>query len=585
MIEYRCPSCELVTDQSICPVCGTMAKKQSAIYCCLNCRIPVWDTSCPICGGAAVPLAADVRPVFPQERLLMEILAGEEPLTFLNESVWFGGGRYLLIRSDGVKGIRVYPKRADIAGVQEALGAYQDRNCPGRDWLSPWIEANRERYQGLTAEAVYAIQQEAEKYSIRQMFVSFSGGKDSTVTSDLVMRALGTPSVIHIYGDTTLEFPETQAYIARFRADHPRTPLLTAKNEEKNFFQMCEVVGPPSRVMRWCCTVFKTGAITHKIERTFPGVKKILSFQGIRRSESSSRARYDRVSENSKIGKQVAFSPVIDWMDYDIWLYLLTREGEPDSGVTFNEAYRMGYTRVGCWCCPNNSEWSTFLTRVYHPEEYDRWRNQLIAFARKVGKPDPEDYVDQGGWKARQGGNGLEVSRRMVMGFTPCVTQEDTLNFTLVRPVSEALYELFRPFGELDFEMGNQRLGEVYVLDREGMPILLLQGRAGQTELRVSVPNLPLSGFRNLRDAELKIRCQLSKYQICLGCSACVSVCTRDAIQVRDEGGEYPLYRIDPRRCNHCGRCISHHDGGCFMRDVIRTKAGGIKGWMQTGSD
>ena len=56
--------------------------------------------------------------------------------------------------------------------------------------------------------------------------------------------------------------------------------------------------------MRWCCTIFKTGAINRKIETIYANKTKVLSFQGIRRSESNSRNKYDRVSESSKISKQ-----------------------------------------------------------------------------------------------------------------------------------------------------------------------------------------------------------------------------------------------------------------------------------------
>ena len=41
------------------------------------------------------------------------------------------------------------------------------------------------------------------------------------------------------------------------------------------------------------------------------------------------------------------------------------------------------------------------------PEQSRKWRNFLLEFAEKIGKPDPEVYVDTGKWKARQGGNGL----------------------------------------------------------------------------------------------------------------------------------------------------------------------------------
>ena len=51
-----------------------------------------------------------------------------------------------------------------------------------------------------------------DQYSIDEMFVSFSGGKDSTVVSHLVTKALGSHKVLHIFGDTTLEHDLTYEY-------------------------------------------------------------------------------------------------------------------------------------------------------------------------------------------------------------------------------------------------------------------------------------------------------------------------------------------------------------------------------------
>ena len=83
------------------------------------------------------------------------------------------------------------------------------------------------------------------------------------------MRALGNPKVLHIFGDTTLEFPFTYEYVKRFKQEHPQTPVITACNKEKDFEELCRMIGPPSRVMRWCCTVFKTGSIQKTIKSLF----------------------------------------------------------------------------------------------------------------------------------------------------------------------------------------------------------------------------------------------------------------------------------------------------------------------------
>ena len=78
--------------------------------------------------------------------------------------------------------------------------------------------------------------------------------------------------------------------------------------------------------MRWCCTVFKTGAIQRTISSAFRNKTNILTFYGIRHSESASRSKYDRESDSPKITKQTVASPIIDWIDFDVWLYILTEK-------------------------------------------------------------------------------------------------------------------------------------------------------------------------------------------------------------------------------------------------------------------
>ena len=85
-----------------------------------------------------------------------------------------------------------------------------------------------------------------------KIVISFSGGKDSTVVADLVIKALGNPNLVHIFGDTTLEFPTTLEYAERYRKSHLQAIFQVAKNYEQNFMSVCEDIGPPARMMRWC---------------------------------------------------------------------------------------------------------------------------------------------------------------------------------------------------------------------------------------------------------------------------------------------------------------------------------------------
>lgn len=581
MIKYECRKCDgLICETSICPVCNERTYiNKSEIFYCDNCNIPLFDKICPICNSEARYFGTDVRPVFAEERLLLECIL-DKPFAFVEKSVWNTSGNNYYVNGEKIKFVIkdvVNEKNADeirtkIEQNKEKNKIYED-NFLKQNYIINFIKANRIRYNSIVTEAHEYIKKISQKYDYDSMFVSFSGGKDSTVTSDLVINALNNEKIIHIYGDTTLEYPETGVYLEEFRKIHPRTPMLIAKNKDQDFNELCKVIGPPSRMMRWCCTIFKTGSITRKIDSTFKNKIKVLTFQGLRRNESIARSKYDRESNGAKITKQQTVAPIIDWLDFDVWLYILTRN------IPFNNAYKKGFSRVGCWCCPNNSYWSEYLSNIYMNEQYIKFHNILVDFAKQIGKPDPKEYVSSGGWKARQGGNGLNYSNNAILSFKPCVLEENAYNFELNKPITETLYELFKPFGLLDFNIGNKRLGEVYVLGKKDkQPLLKLTGKIGQNLLKVSVLR-ETAVFCNLKINEMLIKNQITKFQTCIGCMACESVCKYNAINIRhnemQKGEKFNIsYTIDEKKCVGCLECVKHFSGGCYMKKVLRTKQG-----------
>lgn len=576
MINYHCPKCAIAVNHSECPVCGERTEVKSELYWCSSCNVPTYDSVCHLCQNNCEYFTSDARPVFPEERLLLEIIL-DKPLAFINDSVWNGtGNRYYVngkkipLKISKVKDLDPNVVRQEIEKYT-GLNSYDSFNA----YIEKWVVANKAHFEFITTEAKQYINEISSKYlndETNAAFVSFSGGKDSTVVSDLVRKALANPSIIHIFGNTTLEFPHTYDYVARFRAENRKTPMLRAENKEQDFFNLCETFGPPSRTLRWCCTIFKTGFIGEKIKSTFADRKKVLTFYGIRRSESTSRSKYERSSEGEKISKQLVASPIIDWIDYDIWLYILSTK------IDFNDAYKLGYTRVGCWCCPNNSQWSQFLASVYMPELYEKFYDILYRFAVKMGKEDPAEYVINGGWKARQGGAGIELSKNVAIDFKPCATDSKSFNYVLNKPITEQLYEFFKPFGILNFDMGKSRLGEVYVLDfKTKLPIIKLQGRLGTNELKISILNTPIANRTKIAEIELKFKCQITKYQLCAGCHACENACKHNAIKLIKNGESDCDYRyeIDENKCIHCFDCINHYTGGCYMRRVLLPRGKG----------
>lgn len=629
MIKYMCEKCNIEYEESECPICRDQeiidSHKEnrsieeevyrnkylsSSIYWCEICKVPTYTEKCVVCGSEGKYLCSDIRPVFPEERLLLEAAIGIDLKG--NKNIWnVSGNRYVI---DGEK-LKIQDREAtlediiskDVKEIKIKLNKLKEQklkalNKEFDEEIKRFIACNNQRLIDIENKAFQFTREISKDFSRTERFVSFSGGKDSTVISSIVTRALGEPATIHIYGDTTLEFRETGEYINRFRENNRFIPLKIAINKDKKFESMCELVGPPSRVMRWCCTIFKTGPITRKIDVLFKGKEKILSFHGIRWQESSSRKKYTKVSSDSKIAKQIVACPIIDWIDFDVWLYILARK------VDFNDAYRYGFTRVGCWLCPNNNEWSIFLSKLYVQGKkdeiditnlddqrsmrseklkvfgysYDNWRNYLIEFAKKVGKEDAEIYVDRGYWKARQGGNGVSMSSNIHVNFKPCVNEGNSFNYELKKPISKQLYEFFKPFGYVNYDYGNKRLNEVYILSKNNRPLLRLSGKEGSINLKVTVLQLPVAKCKNYKDIKLKIDCQLTKFQMCLTCLACESVCKHNAIKVKndafgnDKGNSMNefIYRIDDERCIRCGECINHFNAGCYMRKVLVVKRG-----------
>ena len=116
------------------------------------------------------------------------------------------------------------------------------------------------------------------------------------------------------------------------------------------------------------------------------------------------------------------------------------------------------------------------MSRIYMPDRSKKWRSFLIAFAEKIGKPDPEVYVDSGKWKARQGGNGLPVAGDVKIRFTNCTAEDHAKIYRLVRSYDDELIGMFVPFGRVAPELGKKLLHEVIVLDNKtNVPILSIQ--------------------------------------------------------------------------------------------------------------
>jgi phosphoadenosine phosphosulfate reductase len=426
------------------------------------------------------------------------------------------------------------------------------------------IKSTNEDKEGYPIGTEPFIEEQVKRYAKREIVVSFSGGKDSVVVSHLVRKALNNQSILHIFGDTTLEQPNTYDFLTEFKKNNPMTPFFEERNDDSNFFEMCEKIGPPSRVKSWCCSVFKTGPMGTTLSAMN---MKILTFYGVRRHESVSRSKYERVTQSPKLKQQIVASPVVDWLDIDIWLYMFTEK------LPINFAYRQGFSRVGCWCCPNNSELSDKFAKIYYPNEYDKWHDFLVDFAKQIGKPDAEEYIETGKWKARQGGAGLDSTGTKISS-KDCVMNDNTAKtYQLTRPIDNDFFELFKPFGKLNDSIGKRKLGELHILNKNDEPIFKLIAKTGETSVRIT---LLMTDSKELNKQYIKklgtffwnyIDNQIRKFQSCIYCKACDCVCPVSAIKI-----EHNKYTINEKLCTHCLKCINHFASGCLIAAALVTK-------------
>lgn len=511
-------------------------------------------------------IAQDLRPVFLEEKHLLKNMFNFNDEIYY-KSVWCTKqGRYII---DGVpfkesvvkkinslENFEVFREKVlEFEKTEHMILAedkiFQNFIIENQNHMNYLLNSREIDEEGHFVGAYPFIEEVSQKYSKRVSMISFSGGKDSTVVSHLVRKALNNQSILHIFGDTTLELPLTYRYVQKFKEENPMTPFFDEKNEENNFFEMCKEIGPPSRVSAWCCSIFKTGPMGTTLSNF---EEDFLTFYGVRRKESSSRSKYPKILKSTKIDKQLSIGPIIDWLDIDVWLYVLTEN------IDFNYSYRQGFPRVGCWVCPHKGTWSEFTAKIYNNSEYLKWEDFLLNFAKNIGKLDYETYVKQEKWKLRRGGDGLEKTKDIIMKQKECINEKNTYILNLNRDVDDEFITLFKPFGDISISTKG-KIQEMFVLNRNKEALFKVIFKDKSREIKITLIDL--------KDRYLygKITKQLNKFNTCIYCQACNSTCSFGALSVING-----KYSIDEKKCVNCLNCINKFDMGCLVASALRTK-------------
>jgi len=431
------------------------------------------------------------------------------------------------------------------------LDTNNERILPDGETLLPvdiaaMVEKNRELLEVIeqvTVKKIFDIYKRYHK-KLDIFHVAFSGGKDSIVLLELVKKALPKSSFVVVFGDTGMEFPDTYDVITKTE--------VQCRTDEIEFYRAAShlkpeeswrLFGPPSRVLRWCCSVHKSAPQTLKLREVLGKNDYVgMDFVGVRAHESATRADYDYENYGKKQKGQYSHNSILEWTSAEVWLYIYAH------GLVINEAYKKGNSRAGCLFCPMGGGKGDSFQRLCYPKEIDRFIDIIKNMnARDLGNSIAlETYITNGGWNARKNGRDLKIS-------TPRYhdeTKDGKLQITVTNPMSD-WHEWIKTLGEISFEYKIVKIKDGYTVT---VPERLLKEQ----------PVL-MKRFKQI----------FKKAAHCVGCRVCETNCRNGCISFNDG------LRIEG--CLHCGQC-HEIDDGCLVYHSLRLPQGGGKSMKSINS-
>jgi 3'-phosphoadenosine 5'-phosphosulfate sulfotransferase (PAPS reductase)/FAD synthetase/ferredoxin len=368
-------------------------------------------------------------------------------------------------------------------------------------------------------------------------YIAFSGGKDSVVLLDICHRVLPL-SVPVIFSDTDMELPDTCTVWREIQSRYPERGFICAKAESPAL-ENWRVFGPPSRTIRWCCSVHKSTPALMCLKRKLrKSALKVMAFVGVRGDESYGRSFYEDATDGAKNASQLNLMPILDWGAHELWLYIFAND------LIVNGAYKKGLTRVGCLMCPESPEkYEWFVDKAY-PQLLKPYSDIIIGTSAKHfdSAVEKSEFIGKRHWQARR--SGVVLRETLATPFEDA----DGLKTTFQSPhfQKELFYEWIKTLGTVvkERETEQQRLKLPNILD-DGI---------------LFIYNAPYTGggivtfeFRSKEEQTALlsvIRSFLKKVSGCVGCQSCEAECSLGAITVKD--GQL---KINGEKCTKCRSC------------------------------
>ena len=427
--------------------------------------------------------------------------------------------------------------------------------------IEAMVEANREMMEIIEQTTVKKILAVYTKYKKRLdcFHVAFSGGKDSCVLLDLVKKALPKGSFVAVFGDTSMEFPDTYEVIRKTKQQcmEDEIPFYIARSH-LNPKESWELFGPPSRVLRWCCSVHKSAPQTLKLREVIGKNDFVgLDFVGVRAQESVARSTYTYENYSVKQKGQFSHNSILEWTSAEIWLYIYRND------ILINDTYKKGNARAGCLFCPMSGGISDYLRRINYPTEVDMYIDLVkdTYDGDKYKQSNLESYILNGGWNARK--NGRELSRNPFLCIEKIINSN--LVITIINPNSD-WSEWIKTIGDLN------GCNSDYFIQLDGEKIMF-SVRPTTNGYLVTIPEIILKE----RPVFGKIFKQVfRKSSYCKGCRVCETNCRNGCISF--ENGKVKI--------TNCVKCHECHaiDSGCLLFHSLRHPQGGGKSMKSLNS-
>ena len=267
--------------------------------------------------------------------------------------------------------------------------------------------------------------------------VGYSGGKDSTAVLQLVWIALQklpedklTKPIYVISTDTLVENPIVSLWVSKSlekmseeagRIGLPLTAHKLTPSPDNTFW--VNLIGrgypAPRPKFRWCTERLKINPSSQFINSVVQKHGEAILVLGTRKSESAARAkvmkRYEekrvrnRLSPNGSLPNSLVYTPVEDWTNDDIWMFLMQvtnpwgynnkhlltmYQGATAGGecplVVDTSTPSCGDSRFGCWVCTLVDKDRSMQAMIQNDEEKE-WMQPLLDLRNELDPPKTPD--------------------------------------------------------------------------------------------------------------------------------------------------------------------------------------------------